>query len=150
VEEETLTLDTEILEPALIVAPEENPVPVMVTFSAVPTKPCAGEIPLITGGGTTLKDVEPTVGFVPSEFETFAVIVAVPADIPWTITLVLWVNVPVGLTMAAGPVMESEIGTVFDEGVTVAVIVAVCPTPTEILENDTEGVTLPVEPPPPP
>jgi hypothetical protein len=55
------------------------------------------------------------------------VIVAVPTAVPWTTTPVLCVNVPVGLTMAAGLVMESEIGTVFDEGLTVALIVAVCP-----------------------
>ena len=78
--------------------------------------------------GTTWKDVEPTGGFVPSEFKTVAVIVAVPTDNPWTTTFVFWVNVPVGLTMAAGPEIESEIGTVFPEGVTVALIVAVCPT----------------------
>jgi hypothetical protein len=82
---------------------------------------------IVGGGGTTWKDVEPTVGFVPSEFETVAVSVAVPADSPLTITLVLWVNVPVGLTTAAGPEIESEIGTVFPEGATVALIVAVCP-----------------------
>ena len=85
--------------------------------------------PEITGGGcTTWKDVEPTSGLPPSEVETVAVIVAVPTDNPLTITLVLCVNVPVGLTIAADPEIESEMGTVFPEGVTVAVIVAVPPT----------------------
>jgi hypothetical protein len=98
--------------------------------------------PVITG--MTGKDVEPTVGFEPSEFETVAVSVAVPTDRPWTTTFVLWVNVPVGLTIAAGPLMESEIASVFPEGETVAVVVAVCPTATlGILENETVGVTLP-------
>ena len=94
--------------------------------------------------GTTGKDVEPTVRFPPSEFETVAVIVAVPADIPLTTTAVVCVNVPVGLTMADGLLMESKIGVVFDEGDTVAVIVAVCPTATEgIPEKVTVGVTVP-------
>ena len=82
-----------------------------------------------TWGWTTVKDVEPTV-VAPSEFETVAVIVAVPADSPLTITSVLCVNVPVGLSMAAGPEMDSEIGTVFPVGITVASIEAVWPTPT--------------------
>jgi hypothetical protein len=94
--------------------------------------------------GTTGKDVEPTVRF-PSAFETVAVIVAVPTDTPLTITLVLFVNVPVGLTMAAGLVMEREMGVVFDEGETVAVVVAVCPTETEeMVEKDTVGATVPL------
>jgi hypothetical protein len=67
----------------------------------------------------TENDVEPTVIFPPSEFETVAVSVAVPTDIPLTTTAVVCVKVPVGLTIAAGLVMESEIGSVFDEGETV-------------------------------
>jgi hypothetical protein len=94
--------------------------------------------------GMTGKDVVPTVGLVPSVFEAFAVIVAVPADIPLTIMLVLWVKLAVGLTITAGLVTESEIGTVFVEGETVALIVAVWPTATAgMLEKDTEGVVSP-------
>jgi hypothetical protein len=90
--------------------------------------------------GMTGKDVEPTVGFEPSEFETFAVIVAVPADIPLTVTTVVCVNVPVGLTMAASGVMESAIGNVFVEGETVAVVVAIWPIWTDgIFEKVTVG-----------
>jgi hypothetical protein len=95
--------------------------------------------PEITGGaGVTWKEVEPTGALPPSPFETVAVRVAVPTDIPFTMTLVLCVKVPVGLTIAAGLVMESKIGTVLFDGVTVALIVAVCPTATEMLEKDTE------------
>lgn len=91
----------------------------------------------------TENDVEPTVRF-PSEFETVAVIVAVPTDTPLTTTGVVCVNVPVGLTMAAGLLIESEIGNAFDDGETVAVVVAVCPTATEeMVEKETVGVTTP-------
>jgi len=128
VEEVTLTFVTDTLDPALTVEPERKPEPFIVTLIAVPTNPWPGlMLWIVGGGGTTWKDVEPT-GVVPSEFETVAERVAVPTDSPWTTMLVFWVNVPVGLTIAAGLEIESEIGTVFAEGVTVALIVAVCPT----------------------
>jgi coenzyme F420-reducing hydrogenase gamma subunit len=89
----------------------------------------------------TGKDVEPTVmGCPPSEFEIVAVIVAVPTESPSTTTAVVFVKVPVGLTMAAGLVIEREIGSAFDAGETAAVVVPVCPTKTEEMgEKHTVG-----------
>jgi hypothetical protein len=49
VEELTLTLVTVMFDPALTVAPEANPVPVIVTPIAVPTKPWAGLTLVIVG-----------------------------------------------------------------------------------------------------
>ena len=49
VEDVTLTFDTEMFDPAFTVVPTANPVPLIVTLIAVPTKPCAGEIPVING-----------------------------------------------------------------------------------------------------
>ena len=49
VDELTLMPDTEMFEPALTVAPEANPVPVIVTLVAAPIEPCAGEMLLIAG-----------------------------------------------------------------------------------------------------
>ncbi|HKV82818.1 MAG TPA: hypothetical protein VJP02_32015 [Candidatus Sulfotelmatobacter sp.] len=99
----------------------------------------------LTGtGSVTENDVEPIVSVPPpSGFVIVAVSVAVPAVRPFTTTFVLVVNVPVGLTIEAPPEIESEIAVVLFEGLTVAVVVAVCPTATpEIFENETLGVTL--------
>ncbi len=49
VDELTVTLDTVMFDPALTVAPEANPVPVIVTPIAVPTKPWAGLTLVIVG-----------------------------------------------------------------------------------------------------
>lgn len=94
--------------------------------------------------GITGKVVEPTgIGFPPSGFGTVAVMVAMPADIPLTMTPVFCVNVPVGLTMAAGLVMESEMGVVLLEGVTVTFVVVVAPIATlGIPEKETVGTTV--------
>ena len=75
----------------------------------------------------TAKEIEPTgtVPDPPSGFGIVAVNVALPLVRPFTATLVLVVNVPVGLTMAAGLVILREIGVVLFEGVTVAAKVAV-------------------------
>jgi len=79
----------------------------------------------------TGNDVEPTgMADPPSGFGTVAVRVAVPTVRPLTTTPVLEVNVPVGLTMAAGLEMESEIGVELFCGSTVAVVLAFCPTTT--------------------
>jgi hypothetical protein len=77
----------------------------------------------------TVNDVDPTVRLPPSGLEIEAVMVAVPADRPLTTTAVLLVNVPVGVTIATGLEIESEIGIVLPE-LTVAFIVAVWPTMT--------------------
>ena len=110
----------------------------------MPTKPSAGVILLIVGGGgTTWKVVEPTVGVELSEFETFAVSVAVPTDTPLTTTAVVVVKVVNGLTIEAPPVMDSEIGSEFPDE-TVAVVVAVCPTATLGMgEKETVGSEFP-------
>jgi len=77
----------------------------------------------------TGNEIEPTVAVEPSGLETVAVSVAVPTVRPLTTTLVVVVNVPVGLTMEAGLEMESEIGVELPWP-TVAVVFAVCPTTT--------------------
>ncbi len=101
-------------------------------------------------GIITGKEVEPTVVLLPSAFEIVAVSVAVPAVRPLTTTGVLLVNVPVGVTIAAGLEIESEIGIELPDGLTVAFVVAVWPTKTElIVENETVGggaEVPPVEP----
>jgi hypothetical protein len=79
----------------------------------------------------TGNEVEPMgTGDPPSGFEIVAVRVAVPTVRAFTTTLVLVVNVPAGLTTAAGLVMLREMGVVLFVGLTVAFVVAVCPTRT--------------------
>ena len=74
----------------------------------------------------TGNEVEPMVtGDPPSGFAIVAVSVAVPAVRPLTTTLVVVVNVPVGVTTAAGLVTVSEIGVELFVGLTVAFVLAV-------------------------
>jgi len=128
----TTELSVDAWFPLWIVTPEgrftvgelPNVEPEIVTCTLVaPSAIVSGEMPVIVGDCTG-NDVEPIVK-VPSEFEADAVRVAVPADSPLTITVVLCVNVPKGLTTAAGPEMEREMGVVLLGGVTVALIEAV-------------------------
>lgn len=76
----------------------------------------------------TLKVVLPTILVVePSPLEMVAVRVAAPGERPLMTTFVVAVNVPVGLTKAAGPERVSVMGMVFVGGFTVAVMVPVPP-----------------------
>jgi len=90
--------------------------------------------------------VEPAgIGDPPSGFGTVAVSVAVPTVRPFTLTLVLAVKVPVGLTIDAGVEIESEIGVVLvvpSPVDTVAVMSAVCPTTTNEMSENVTDVTL--------
>src|SRR5438270_568250 len=50
VEEDTETLETVMFDPALtLVFPDMNPAPLIVTWVAVPTKPCGGSMPSMDG-----------------------------------------------------------------------------------------------------
>jgi hypothetical protein len=92
----------------------------------------------------TGKDVVPAVAVDPSEFETFALRVAVPTVRPLTTTLVFVVNVPVGLTTAAGLEMDRDIGVELFGGLTVAVVVAVWPMMTYGMSENKTRVAVPL------